>query len=214
MATTSSKRKLLDRRKENNQCADCGKPLDREGYRCTQCNNRKNENHRLLNAWYKSGNICPRCGKNTIMGDENRCLECTARDYATAMRRRERLGKEYYNNQHSKWARDNYKKLAEQAICVRCGKRKAESGYKTCGICRAQLRNYRRIKYWKPKRSERYEQGLCYFCDEPIKVGYKVCEKHYQQCLEKLNNDKCLKAREEIKKQMKILYKSRKTAKS
>ena len=83
--------------------------------------------------------------------------------------------------------------------------RKADYGYKTCGICREKIRNYKRIKYGKPDRSERYKQGLCYFCDNPIKDGYKVCEKHYKMNVEKSHSQKAKEARIELQESG-ILY--------
>lgn len=95
--------------------------------------------------------------------------------------------------------------MIERGICTRCRKRKADYGYKTCGICREKIRNYKRIKYGKPDRSERYEQGLCYFCDNPIKDRYRVCEKHYQMNVEKARSQKADKARKNLVKDG-ILY--------
>ncbi len=136
----------------------------------------------------------------SLVGDEKICLECSAKDYAITMRSRERIGREHYNQIHAKWAKNEHQRRIEQGICTRCGKRKADSGYKTCGICRAKKREYKRIKYGKPIQSDRIEQGICYFCDNPVKIGYKVCEKHYQINLQNLDNDKCRKATEEFKK--------------
>ena len=77
-------------------------------------------------------------------------------------------------------ALDKLAEMIEKGICTRCRKRSADNSYKTCGICRAKIRESKR-KNAKPSRSERFEQGLCYFCDNPIKHGYKVCEFHYEQ---------------------------------
>ena len=95
--------------------------------------------------------------------------------------------------------------MIERGICTRCRKRKADYGYKTCGICREKIRNYKRIKYGKPDRSERYEQGLCYFCNSPVKDGYKVCEKHYQMNVENSHSQKANEARKNLIKEG-ILY--------
>ena len=54
-------------------------------------------------------------------------------------------------------------------------------------------------------RKERYKQGLCYFCDNPIKDGYKVCEMHYRMNIEKANSSKAKDARKELTNN-KILY--------
>lgn len=194
------------RRKEQGLCLKCGRPLDRNGTYCKECRKVLTDENTERRHWYQDNGICPRCGKNDLFGDEKVCPECNAKAYEIIMRSRERLGKEHYNNQHNEWARNNHQKRIEQGVCTRCGKRKADSGYKTCGICRAKTRNYKRIKYGKPDRNERYKQGLCYFCDNPIKAGYKVCEKHYQMNIDKLNSENCKKNREKLKTQNKIYF--------
>ena len=206
MSTTIYQQRFIQKRKEQGLCLKCGNPLDREGAYCISCNKYLNEQQTLLRYWYQEHGICPRCGKNDLFGDEKVCLECNAKSYEVTMKSRERLGKEHYSQKHSEWARNEHQRRISEGICTRCGKRKADGGYKTCGICRAKTRNYKRIKYGKPERSERYEQGLCYFCDNPIKEGYKVCEKHYQMNIEKLDNEKCRKATEDIKSDMKKYF--------
>lgn len=206
MATTIYLQKFRQKRKEQGLCLNCGSILDREGIYCIQCRKNKTEEATIIRHWYQEHGICPRCGKNDLFGDEKVCLECNAKAYETTMKSREKLGKEHYNNQHNEWARNEHQRRIEEGICTRCGKRKADKGYKTCGICRVKTRNYKRIKCGKPDRRERTEQGLCYFCDSPVKAGYKVCEKHYQMNLEKLNNEKCRKARENIKKEINTYF--------
>jgi len=109
------------------------------------------------------------------------------------------------NKQHAEWSKRTHKQMLEQGICYRCRKRKADVGYKTCGICRTKLREKRRVENYKPSRKERYKQGLCFFCDNPIKQGYKVCDKHYQDCVDKSHMQKTVQARQELIKQG-ILY--------
>lgn len=206
MATTIYQKRFIKRRKEQGLCLKCGNPLDREGTYCKNCKDIVTKEIMELRHWYQDNKICPRCRKNDLFGDEKICPECNAKAYEITMRSRERLGAEHYNNQHNEWARNNHQKRIEQGICTRCGKRNADSGYKTCGICRTKTRNYKRIKYGKTDRSERAKQGLCYFCDNPIKEGYKVCEKHYQMNIDKLDNDKCRESKEKIKKMNKIYF--------
>lgn len=62
----------------------------------------------------------------------------------------------------------------------------------------------RRIKsgfYAKPRKSERHTLGICAFCNNPIKPGYKICETHYQKRLETANSENTKKAREKLKQQ-------------
>lgn len=205
MATTIYKKRLLERRKESGLCIDCGTELDRDGVRCVKCNTKHNENNKADRKWYRENGICPRCRKNSIFGDENMCPECSAEMYEINMNSRERLGREHCNEVHKEWSKRTHHEMIERGICTRCRKRKADYGYKTCGICRKKSREYKRMKYGKPDRSERYEQGLCYFCDNPIKDRYRVCEKHYQMNVEKARSQKADKARKNLVKDG-ILY--------
>lgn len=205
MATNIYQERLIKRRKERGLCIKCGEPLDREGVHCIKCREILNKSRNETKQWYKDNGICPRCGQNNLFGDEKVCIECNAIAYAYNIQRANRLGREYCNQKQAEYHKIRYHKNSEQGICTRCGKRNADYGYKTCGICRAKDRKRKRAKYGKPERSERYKQGLCYFCDNPVKEGYKVCEKHYQMNIEKANSNKAKDARKELIDN-KILY--------
>ena len=205
MATSIYQRRLLENRKTNGLCIDCGNVLDRDGVRCVKCNEKNNKESKEDRKWYRENGICPRCRKNIILGTENVCAECSAYEYEVNMNSRERLGKEHYNEVHKEWSKRTHHEMIERGICTRCRKRKADYGYKTCGICRDKGRKYKRVKYGKPDRSERYKHGLCYFCDNTIKDGYKVCEKHYQMNVEKSLSQKSKEARRELQESG-ILY--------
>lgn len=193
-------RKMREKRKISGLCVRCGKPMDRDGIYCTDCLNIINKETRERRAWYKSHKICPRCGKNDLIGDENVCLECGAREYTITMASRKRLGKEHFNKTHNEWARKKYAERVEKGICTRCGKRKADYGFKTCGICRAKDAETRRVRNGVKEKDWREQQGVCHFCDRPAKPGYKVCEEHYQMNIEKLKNEKCKEARKRLGK--------------
>lgn len=199
------KARFYARRKGQGVCLGCGKPLDCTGSYCTSCRNARNLEVRQTRKWYQSHGICPRCCKNELLGDEKSCPECRAKASENATRRRERVGKDEINQKHAEWAKKEHQRRIEQGICTRCGKRIAENGYKTCGICREKIRNYKRIKYGKPNRSVRTKLGLCYFCDNPVKEGYKVCEKHYQMNVEKSRSKKAKESRDALRKEN-ILY--------
>ena len=205
MATSIYRRRLLENRKANGLCIDCGNALDRDGVRCVKCNEKNNKESKEDRKWYRENGICPRCRKNIILGTENVCPECSAYAYEITMNSRERLGKEHYNKVHKEWSKRTHHEMIQKGICTRCRKRKADYGYKTCGICREKGRRYKRVKYGKPDRSERYIQGLCYFCDNPIKDGYKVCEKHYNMNVEKSLSQKAKEVRRELQESG-ILY--------
>lgn len=187
-------------RKENGLCVRCGKCTPEKGkVMCAECSKKQNVYQKKMRDFRKKLGFCPRCGKNKLFGEENACPECNAKEYVNTMNSRKKNGKEHYNRIHSEWSKKEHQRRIEHGICTRCGKRRADFGFKTCSICRIKIREEKRIRYGKPDRRERYEKALCYFCDNPIKEGYKVCEKHYQMNLQKLNNEKCRKATEETK---------------
>lgn len=186
----------VQKAKENNTCPQCGKTMDRNGFYCRECADKKSIETQKIRAVRKELGLCPRCGKVELWGDETVCLECSARDYANTMRTRNR---EHYNQLHREWSKKTHQEMIEQGICTRCRKRKADCGRKTCGICREKDR-IRRMKYQKPNRQDRYKKGLCFFCDNPIKEGCKVCEKHYQMNVNKAKSENAKIAREEMKR--------------
>lgn len=185
-------------------CIRCGNPLDRAGVHCSKCRNKINAATRERRQWYLDHKICPRCGKIDLMGDETICPECRAYETNLALKKRD---KESYNAYHNNWSKSTYKKRKEAGICVRCGKKLATKGKATCALCRAKQNEKRRVRTGLSDRSEHIANGLCYFCDEPVKPGYKVCEKHYQMNIIKLKNGrKSEKSQEYIKMMNRISY--------
>ena len=183
-----SKKRSIKQRLNKGLCTRCGKPLDRKGWTCISCLEKKREDNRKDREYYIKNHVCPRCRKEKLYGDETICISCTRKEYEYTMKSRERLGRDHYNKVHREWAKVRYQQNVENGICNRCGKRKADGGYRTCGVCREKQREYKRIKYQekvKVPRDERVKNGLCFFCDNPQKDGYKVCEKHYQMNVEK-----------------------------
>lgn len=197
MAKNIYVQRMREKRKQNNLCLACGKELDREGIYCLSCRDKINTDVKETRKWYQDNGICPRCRKNKLFGDEKNCPECTAYAYTMIMPKREQ-NREHYNETHAEWSRRKHQEMIEKGICTRCRKRKSDYGYKTCGICRNEGREYKRMKYGKPSRAERHTKGLCYFCDKPIKQGYKVCEEHYQRNVDMSRTEKAKKAREKM----------------
>lgn len=206
MDTNKYKKALIERRKSNGLCIDCGNPLDREGLRCKKCCEKRSKWEREHRQWYLSHKICPRCGKNDLMGDETICPECRAKSVNNSLKNRE---KDEYNVYQRNWSKSTYQKRKESGICTRCGKRKATQGLTTCAMCRARDNETRRIRKGFSDRSDRSKIGLCYFCDNPVKKGYKVCEKHYQMNIEKAEKGRQTRAAQDyIKSVKKIQYRS------
>ena len=208
MDTNKYKKALIERRKSNGLCIDCGSPLDREGLRCKKCCEKRSKWEREHRQWYLSHKICPRCGKNDLMGDETICPECRAKSVNNSLKNRE---KDEYNVYQRNWSKSTYQKRKESGICTRCGKRKATQGLTTCAMCRARDNETRRIRKGFSDRSDRSKIGLCYFCDNPVKKGYKVCEKHYQMNIEKAEKGRQTQAAQDYMKSVKkIQYRRRK----
>ena len=195
-----------DKRKAAGLCVGCGQPLDRDGSYCTKCREKINEATRERRKWYLSHKICPRCGKNDLMGGETVCPECRAEEVNAILKNRD---KETYNSYHNQWAKSIYKKRKEARICTRCGKRKATKGFVTCAMCRVRDTAQKRVREGTSNRSDRLNQGLCFFCDNPVKTGYKVCEKHYEMNVKKAEKGRESQAAQEYIKNIKrIQYRS------
>ena len=193
-----------ERRKSKGLCVGCGNPIDRVGVYCIKCREKINKVTRERRQWYLSHKICPRCGKNDLMGDEIVCPECRARNTNNVLTKRNRSK---YNTYHNEWSKITYQNRKKQGMCTRCGKRKATEGMTTCALCRARDNETRIARVGTHDRSERTENGTCYFCDNPVKKGYKVCEKHYQMNVENAEKGrKTQEAQEYIRSMNRIVY--------
>lgn len=155
-------------------CVSCGKPKEGKYVLCDPCREKKKVYMNETRQWYRQNGICPSCGKGKLHGDEKNCLECTTKAYSRMIHGRDR---ERYNETHKEWSRRTHHEFIAKGICTRCRKRKADYGFKTCGICREKIAESKRLrKPAKLSKSERAEIGLCYFCAEPVIPGYKTCQ--------------------------------------
>ena len=105
--------RIIEKRKMNKLCRDCGKPLDRNGIRCTQCNDKHNQYNTETRKFYRSMGVCPRCRKESLYGDEKVCIECSYKLSEEVMRTR---NKEKYNQNHAEWSRRTHKEAVENGI--------------------------------------------------------------------------------------------------
>lgn len=179
--TEKDKMRYLDKRKQG-LCPRCVKPLDREGYYCSVCLEKVNRYGAENRKFYRSMGICPTCGKNKLFGAEKTCLECVAKacEYAAKKRKQdvEAYNKRYRENQKKR--KERYK---EAGLCSKCGKRKPKNGGKMCAICLEKIKQWRKSKGVGRKTEDRYERvakGLCWYCDNPAEIGYKVCAEHHK----------------------------------
>ena len=189
MSTPKAVKDFIQRRKDNNLCISCGNPLDRNGVRCTNCNNEQNKEKRKTKQMYIQCGICYRCRKNPIMGNEKMCPECRAKLCEWKNNRPEekrKIEKEQTRISHEK--KRQY--CRENGICYNCQKRESLPNKKLCSICRAKLNRKNREYYAKNNigltKEEKIEKGICIWCDNPVKDGKKICEAHYEKCIKNL----------------------------
>lgn len=169
-------------RKENGLCVRCGKPNDGEYVCCSSCREKTRAYVNETRRWLLEHGICPRCRKEKLYGDERACSDCAAKSYGTVMKSRQT---ERYNEMHRDWSRRTHHEAIAKGICTRCRSRKADYGFKTCARCRTRDAEKRRLR--SPQTipmSDRAALGLCYWCMEPVKPGYKTCQKCYDRCVE------------------------------
>lgn len=195
------------RRKEQGLCVACGKELDRAGLKCFDCLQKSNKADRDTYHWLQENSICPVCRKNRLMNNEKSCLECRARktnNNAIRMNRNEQeLRKKIAIRDSNK-----YTKRKSLGLCVACGKDN-DSEFAVCKECRIKRNGRRKRKNINQTglslRKERIVKGLCYWCGEPVKKGYKLCEPHYQHMVSMAHSEKNKIAREKLIKQG-VLY--------
>lgn len=191
--------------KQKGVCWQCGKEKDRDGCYCYSCLEKKRANERETKIFLKNIGICPSCGKNRLCGEEKQCVECRAKGAERSARIRAERGEEYLK-EHRQYGRMLYDRRIKNGVCPRCGKVPDDPRYKMCSACRVKKREQSMARNGQKDRRARTDMGICYFCNLPVKSGYKVCEKHYQMNLEHLNNSKCKEARERIKQNNKKFF--------
>ena len=137
-------------------------------------------------VFFQDLKICPYCHVERLFGSEKSCPECRAKQAEERAIHREN-NRERYNVKMRTYHKALYENRIAQGICPRCGKRKVEEGFRRCARCRAVDGEKRRIKGLDIVKGgeNRVKNGQCYWCGEPVKAGYKVCEKHYQMNVDK-----------------------------
>ena len=171
--------RFYKRRKENGLCPRCGKPLDREGYYCSECLEKVRVYHRENREFYRKNHLCTECGKNSVPEEERICPECRAKRQKIRKPLTEDQ-KTRYREHFRKQQKSLYKERSDAGICTRCGKRKAMHGKKKCGICLAKEKKMHRKKYMDSLNIKEYrkQNHLCYFCDDKIDIPMSnICSK-------------------------------------
>lgn len=208
---------LYDRAKEKGLCTSCYKPNDRIGKTmCSKCLELKRVYELENRQFAREHGICSRCKKNKVFGQEKHCPECRAeRANYTAKYIKENPEK------HKEWAKKAYstkkQKALEQHLCSRCLTPLSEGyTYKTCLKCRAKMAEWRRTKHPEQDNKIQYwkDNGLCSYCGEPVKQGYKVCDEHYQHLVDISHSEKAVAHRQEVKKRINIEIQNRQKARA
>lgn len=185
------------RRKEQGLCVTCGKELDRTGLKCTECLKKSNATDRETYHWMQENRICPHCRKEVLFNDEKSCLECRARKTNNNSIRMKRNEQELRKKIAIRDA-NRYATRKELGLCVACGKEN-KSKYAVCNACRIRRKNKRKAnsnnQIGLTERRKRITQGLCYYCGDKVKEGYKLCEKHYQHLVNVAHSEKTNQAR-------------------
>lgn len=144
----------------------------------------KNERNAQDKIWLKENGICIDCRRKNAEPNRAKCWDCLEKDRLRAEKKRK--NPEYVTNK--KELNKIYYKNAEQSgICVRCHKKKAEDGYKTCKECRLKMKKAKRIrdreKGHMPEDMRNWENicSVCFMIKEYN--GHKVCDKCYNRLL-------------------------------
>lgn len=151
---------------------------------CRICRAKQRQQTAEKRAALKKMGFCVDCGSNRIYGSENICPECAAKKY---IQNRQRLKDKERDRQYQ---HDRKERLKAAGICVKCGKRKAESGKTRCQQCnvaeRTRARAYRGNYIL---RHERPTYGMCYFCGTKIESG-KICDSCRERNIKNLPESK------------------------
>lgn len=118
-------------------CVECGRNKPIPGRRkCKSCSDKRQKYIAESRAFYISIKICPICHRNTLFGDETRCLECTvARENKVESRKPiDKIAMRTYQKAH-------YENCKKDRICPTCGG-KTCYGYVRCPRCREKNRKY------------------------------------------------------------------------
>ena len=140
------------------------------------------EGNKLLYEFYKRHKICVRCGQESAVKGKTRCITCLEKDAESQRKTRAQKTEEQLEIQREKnriYAKERYKKLKEQGLCVNCGKPQTSTSEVYCIDC--AIKNQRRNNKRKSgiSRSERKAFGKCYVCNEPVGKCGTMCDKCY-----------------------------------
>lgn len=151
---------------------------------CRICRAKQRQQTAEKRVALKKMGFCVDCGSNQIYGSENICPECAAKKY---IQNRQRPKDKERDRQYQ---HDRKERLKAAGTCVKCGKRKAESGKTRCQQCNVAERT--RARAYRGNYIPRYERptyGMCYFCGTKIESG-KICDSCRERNIKNLPESK------------------------
>ena len=80
---------------------------------------------------------------------------------------------------------ERYERLKAQRICPKCG-RKSSKGFVLCLECRLKGRRRDRERRVERRVKTDFSEGTCSKCNEPVVPGKKVCAKHYDAMVRRI----------------------------
>ena len=165
--------------KEKGKCVrGCGRDAREGKAMCQECADKVSKYKRENREWAKKFNLCPRCLKNRLMGEEKICPECLA--YAAEVNGRSR--KKHYGSDHNYYVMD-IARLKERGICRGCRTKKVAEGHTYCITCLIKKRERSKNERLKQtgfgiSRSEYFSYGLCYRCGDKLdNEDKRLCSK-------------------------------------
>lgn len=152
------RKEYYQKRKNKGICMECGARLigKRKGKTlCTKCAEKHSKYIKENTAFFISLGLCPRCGKERVMGDEKRCPECRAKEWKQNTEYRN-THPEYREKKNAN-ARLLRQFRIENHLCTDCGIELDDSRFKACEKCRIKRRlaaekHRRKVKYADSRR--------------------------------------------------------------
>lgn len=166
-------------RKENGLCVRCGKPVEGNKAKCSECSEKDKERKKRIRKERIDNGLCLDCGKPTDRYGY-RCAECAEK--------RNEYNRNYKRNNKSRLkklenvrinGKESYHMMKSLGLC-KCGKALA-IGFASCPDCLEKDRlfqerkrnkdreayNKKQNEYHRSKYKERKENGLCVVCGRP-----------------------------------------------
>ena len=134
--------------------------------------------------WLKDHHICTRCGKEDAEPHQTMCAECLEKSRACKKKAYAALDEDARRMKCQRSA-ERYERLKAQRICPKCG-RKSVKGFVLCLECRLKGRRRDRERRVERRVKTDFSEGICSKCNEPVVPGKKVCAKHYDAMVRRI----------------------------